>query len=248
MSDIPEHFTGTYYDEDYFKTPKGKKYRDSGGDIHGWSYQNPDGEWLGAGHIAKAWKAVFEPHNLLDAGAGRGTFIAYARDIGIEAVGFDYSEWAVSDEGRYPRCRSEWLRLHDATKPWPYKDDSHDLCVALDFYEHIYEEDDLDFVVSEMYRVASKYIFLEIAVTGSGGLQGEGEGYILKKGEPVPAGLEGMAVAGHVTVRSEQWWLDRLEREDWMRRRDMETHFIGLCPPSVLVNWVQNSIMVLEKI
>ena len=245
MSDIPEHFTGTYYDEDYFKTPKGKKYKDVKGDIHGWSYENPDGEWLGAGYIAKAWKTVFDPKNLLDIGAGRGTFIAYARDSGIEAEGFDYSHWAV-DEGRYQRCKAGWLKWHDATKPWPYRDNSFELGVALDFYEHIYEPD-IDFVMSEMSRVSSKYIFLEIAVTGSGGLQGEGEGYILKKGKPVPEGLEGCAVAGHVTVCSENWWLDRLDNYDWFRRRDMETHFVSLCPPSVLANWVQNAIIIMEK-
>ena len=126
--------------------------------------------------------------------------------------------------------------------------DNHvDLVVALDFYEHIYEED-LPKVIPEMFRVAEKYIFLEIAVTGSGGLQGEGEGYILKKDESVPEGLEGMAVAGHVTIRNEQYWLEKFDHEDWVRRRDMENHFISLCPEGVLSNWVQNSIIILERL
>jgi len=246
MSDIPDEFEAKYYDKDYFQTPKGKKYKDAKGEIHGWSYENPDGEWVGAGYIANAWKTMFDPQNLLDIGAGRGTFIAYARDHGIKADGFDYSHWAVSDDGRYHRCKAEWLKWHDATLPWPYKDSSYEVCVALDFFEHIYEED-VGFVMSEMYRVSSKYVFLEIAVTGSGGLQGKGEGYILKKGEPVPLGLEGMAVAGHVTVQNEGYWIDHLDNYDWFRRRDMETHFVSLCPPSVLANWVQNSIIVMEK-
>ncbi|GAG99404.1 unnamed protein product, partial [marine sediment metagenome] len=72
-SDIPEEFNGKYYDQDYFQTPKGKKYRDASGDIHGWSYDSPCGEWAGAKPVAKAWKEIFEPHNLLDVGAGRGT-------------------------------------------------------------------------------------------------------------------------------------------------------------------------------
>ena len=252
-SDIPKSFTGKYYDKDYFQTPQGKKYRDASGVIHGWSYNNPDGEWSGAEPIAKAWKEVFDPRNLLDVGAGRGTFIAYARDAGIEAEGFDYSEWAVVD-GRYGqigetvhKCKPEWLRLHDATEPWPYEDDSFDLLVALDFFEHIYEED-LDFVINEMYRVAEKYILLEIAtVGGASGVKIHETGYIMRKGEPIPEGLEGCAVAGHVTVCSEQWWLDRLEHKDWLRRRDMEIHFIGLIPEAVLTNWVKNSIIVIER-
>jgi len=246
-SDIPKTFTGKYYDKDYFQIPEGKKYHGSDGEIHGWSYNNPDGEWLGAEPIAKAWKEVFDPRNLLDVGAGRGTFIAYARDAGIEAEGFDYSNWAVGDEGRYPRCKPEWLRLHDATEPWIYEDDSFDLLVALDFFEHIYEED-LDFVINEMFRVAEKYILLEIATVGGGsGAKIHETGYIMRKGESIPEDLEGCAVAGHVTVCSEQWWLDRLEHEDWLLRRDMEMHFIGLIPEAVISNWVQNSIIILER-
>ena len=244
-SDIPKTFTGKYYDKDYFQTPEGKKYQGSDGELHGWSYANETGDWEGAYHITKAWKKVFECENLLDVGAGRGTFIAYARHHEIDAIGFDYSPWAVG-EGRFAKCEPQWLVEHDATMVWPYVDDSVDLVVALDFFEHIYEED-LDKVIPEMFRVAEHYIFLEIAVTGSGGLQGEGMGYVFKKGEPIPEGLEGMAVAGHVTVRTEQWWLERLEHDDWIRRRDMENHFIGLCPEGVLANWVQNSIIILER-
>jgi len=248
MSSIPEKFGGKYYDRDYFRTPKGKKYRDAGGAVHGWSYENPDGEWAGAGPVVKAWKEVFEPRNLLDVGAGRGTFLAYARDIGIEAEGFDYSPWAVSDEGRYLRCKAEWLMLHDAIEPWPYDDDSFDLVVALDFFEHIYEED-LPFVIGELQRVASKYVFLQIAVSGTGGLQGRNEkGYRLRKGEPVPLGLEGCAVAGHVTVVDEESWYEWLDHEDWMVRRDMVQHFCSLVDPDIIHNWVLNSIVVLEKL
>ena len=247
MSYIPKEFDKEYYDKYYFQTPEGKKYRAANGSIHGWSYANPDGEFLGAGPIAEAWKEVFEPRNLLDVGAGRGTFIAYARDAGIEAEGFDFSEWSVSEEGRYPRCKAEWLRLHDATEPWPYDDRSFDLVITLDFLEHIYE-DDLDFVIDEMYRVASKYIFLQIAVSGTGGLQGRSEeGYILKKSEPVPIGLEGCAVAGHVTVMPESWWVDRLDHEDWMPRRDAIQHFYSIVDPAIIRNWILNSVIALEK-
>ncbi len=247
-SDVPKTFSGKYYDKDYFVTPEGKKYKGSDGEVHGWSYGNVTGDWDGAYHITKAWKEVFGCKTLLDVGAGRGVFIAYARTQGIEAVGFDYSEYAVN-EGRFIKCEKSWLIEHDATKRWPYIENRFDLVVALDFYEHIYEED-LDKVIPELFRVAKKYIFLEIATVGSGGLQGEKgtEGYVLKKGEPVPEDLEGMAVAGHVTVRSEAWWMERLEHDDWIRRRDMENHFISLCPTAVLANWVQNSIIILERL
>lgn len=255
MSEIPTEFEGSYYNEDYFQTPEGKKYRASDGTIHGWSYVNPEGEFLGTGAITKAWKKVFNPKNLLDVGAGRGTFIAYAREeAGIEAVGFDYSEWAIG-AGRYGqigktihKCKEEWIRLHDATEPWPYENNSFDLVVALDFFEHIYEKD-LDFVIGELYRVASKYIFLQIAVSGTGGLQGRDEkGYILRKGNEIPIELEGCAVAGHVTVKPEKWWYERLYNDDWLYTREMVNHFCSLIDPEIISNWTMNSIIILELI
>lgn len=254
MSDIPKTFDGKYYDKHYFQTPKGKKYHAANGSLQGWSYGNPTGEFLGAKSIVKAWKEVFNPKNLLEVGAGRGTFLAYAHEeAGIEALGFDFSEWAVGD-GRYGqigdtlhKCKEEWLKLHDATKPWPYKDDSFDLVVALDFFEHIYVED-LPFVLSEIRRVTKQYLFLQTAIAGDGIHRPEEKGYILTKGEPTPLGLEGSAVAGHVTVQKEAWWYDRLEHDDWMFRRDLKEFFVAVTDEDVIKNWLLNSIIVLEKL
>jgi hypothetical protein len=247
MSDIPNVFGSTWYDEEYFKGEKGgKKFRRANGSLAQWSYYNPDGWWEGCRPIAKAWKTMFNPKNMLDVGAGRGAFIVAAREVGIEACGFDFSEWAVSNP--CPRCQKEWLILHDATKPWPYKDKSFDLVVALDFYEHLYL-DDIPFVVDEMYRVAKKWIFLQIAVVGGGsGYAIHEKGYILRRGEPVPRELEGNLVAGHVTVCPSEWWLDKLDREDVIARRDMVEWFYVLTPEEVTVNWRKNLVLVLEKL
>jgi len=247
MSDIPEEFTASYYDEAYFVGSKGgKKFRTANGKIQRWSYFNREGEWLGCKPVVEAWKTMFNPKNALDVGAGRGTFVAYMRDVGIEAYGFDFSKFAI--EHPYPRCKKEWLKLHDATKPWPYKDKSFDLVTALDFYEHIYVED-LDKVISEMFRVARKWIFLQIAVVGGGSGHGKHEeGYIIHKGEPVPAGLEGCAVAGHVTVQHKEFWFEKLDHPDWVVRRDMIEWFFTLVPEEVLINWKPNLLLVLERL
>ena len=244
---LPEKgFTQEYYDEKYFADLVGKSFRRPNGTIEHWGYKNPQSEFLGAKNIAEAWKIMFSPKNLLDIGAGRGTFVAYARDVGIEAEGFDYSEYAVNNP--YPRCKKEWLRLHDATKPWPYGDGSFDLAIALDLMEHLYVED-IDAVVKEMFRVAGKWIFLQIATVGGGSGSGIHEvGYILKKGEPIPIEREGNAVAGHVTVQNSQFWLDRFDNENWSVRRDMVNWFVALVPNDIIKNWVLNSIMVLERI
>ena len=239
-------FTSQYYNGEYFADPVGKAFHKSNGTIQHWGYRNPTGDFAGALSIARAWYILFRPKNMLDVGAGRGTFIAYARKIGIEAEGFDFSEWAVKH--RFWKCKRKWLRVHDATEPWPYRDNSFDLVTALDFYEHIYS-DDLQFVIDEMYRVAKKWIFLQIAVAGSGGRQGQKEeGYILKKGEVIPMPLEGCAVAGHVTVQHESFWYQKFEHSDWRPRRDLVKRFCSLVNPEVIKNWLLNSIIIMSHV
>jgi hypothetical protein len=244
---LPEkEFTQEYYDNEYFSDPVGKSFRRPNGTIEHWGYRNLRGEFLGAKEIAEAWKIMFNPKNLLDVGAGRGTFVAYARDVGIEAEGFDFSMWAIKN--RYDRCKPEWLKVHDATKPWPYADKSFELVVALDFWEHIYQKD-LQFVMEEMFRVAGKWVFLQIAVAGSGGLQGRSDkGYAFAKDQKVPIELEGCAVAGHVTVQPASFWYEKFEREDWLVRRDMVNWFVALVNPAIIKNWMLNLIVVLERI
>ena len=248
MSDIPNRgFTSEYYNHLYFADEKGKVFRRPDGSVDHWGYRNPSGNWDGCKPIAEAWKKIFNPKNMLDVGAGRGAFIAAAREAGIEAQGFDFSAFAVN-EGRVESCKPEWLRLHDATKPWPYEDKSFDLVVALDFFEHLYS-DDIPFVIDEMFRVAKKWIFLQIAIVGGGsGYARHERGYVLKKGEPVPPELEANAVAGHVTVVDKRTWEGWLERDGWLERRDLVNYFYALVDPSIVKNWVQNFVTVYERV
>ena len=257
MSDIPKNFTADYYDQHYFSDPKGKQFRKPDGSIANWGYQNSTGEWLGCKPITEAWKDIFSLRKcntdsglckVLDVGCGRGQFVTYLRDIGIEAWGCDYSNWAIQNP--YPRCQKGWIIQHDATATWPYGGSAFDLVVALDLFEHIYL-DDMNNIINEMYRVAKKWVFLQIATCGSGGLQGDGTGYILKKGEKVPIELESMAVAGHVTVQTRRFWVDKLikGREDkWRLRDDMVLQFIGKVPTDIISNWLKNAIIVLENV
>lgn len=254
-TDIQREFDSSYYDEKYFSDPKGKKFRRPDGSTANWGYQNSTGEWLGCKPVTEVWKDIFKLGNcntdsglckVLDVGCGRGQFVTYLRDIRVEAWGFDYSSWAIQNP--YSRCQKGWIIQHDATKIWPYGDNAFDLVVALDIFEHIYLED-IENVINEIYRVAKKWIFLQIATSGSGELQGD-KGYVLKKGEKVPIELESMAVAGHVTIESRQFWIDMLTKggEKWEVRDDMVLEFIHKTPNDVISNWLKNTMIVLEKV
>jgi SAM-dependent methyltransferase len=246
LSDIPEKFTAEYYDEEYFKGSKGgKKFRLPNGTVATWSYYNIHGWWEGAVPVARAWKKLFNPKKVLDIGCGRGAFVLACRNEGMEAYGFDFSEYAINN--LCPGCKREWFRVWDATEtPWLYPDKSFDLVVALDFFEHIYI-DDIPKIVDEMYRVASKWVFLQIAVVGGGsGYSIHKKGYILKKGEPVPLELEADACAGHVTVQPPSFWYEMLSRRNVTFRQDLVEEFKNLVPQEVIKNWLSNLILIVE--
>lgn len=253
-NDIPSEFTADYYNIDYFVTVNGKKFKRSDGSEGGWGYSNPSGHWDGCDPIAFAWKNIFNPRNMLDVGCGRGQFTAAARRAGIEAYGFDYSRWAIGN--KYINCDVSWLTCHDATVKWLYGDNSFDLIIVLDLMEHLYNDGDIDKVIDELYRVSRKWVFLQIATIGGGSGSGiHDAGYILKRGEKIPIELGGMVVAGHVTVQSRQFWIDKLmmdrngnERKGWKVRDDMVTKFINNVTPAIIDNWIKNAIIVIEKI
>lgn len=268
-SDVPNTFTGEYYDEKYFAGEK--TYRKADGTLGKWGYKNPEGEWTGAADVVYAWQVMFNPQKMLDLGCGRGTFIAYARDIGIEAVGFDFSPYAISHH--YIRCKPEWLSLNDARNKSNYPNRHFDLVVALDFFEHIYEED-LACVEEEMFRVAKKWVFILIATT-RGGNNGQTEKYIkanpmrilslekqlldqgmrfrpdirgteytLKKDVPHYEGRNEPA-EGHVTFQPEEYWLNRFAKYGTYRP-DLVDYFCTLADNRVIENWILNSIIVME--
>lgn len=243
--ELSQKFDATYYDEKYFADKQGKSFCRPNGSTDYWGYNNPDGEWLGCRSIVGAWRFIFKPGNMLDVGCGRGTFIAYARDIHIKAEGFDFSEWATKHP--YPLCKKDWIKIHDVTKPWPYHNKHFDLVIALDLMEHIYI-DDIDFVIDEMYRVAKKWIFLQIATVGQRSDDTQENGYILEKDKPIPIEWLSCAVAGHVTVSTEDFWLQRLKRDGWTVRKDLVEKFCTIVPSDIIENWVLNTIIILEKV
>lgn len=240
-NDVANKFGKSYYDQEYFADIKGKVFYRPDGTVDSFGYRNPEGEWLGCDPIVKAWKTIFNPKNMLDVACGRGTFIGYVRNVGIEAIGFDFSEWAINNP--YSKCQKEWIRVHDATQRYPCPDNSFDLVTVLDFMEHLFE-DQIDSVIKEVYRVSNRFVFFLIATVGSGsGVNAEihDRGYIIKRGENVPIELRAYTVAGHITVCNREWWEDKLMKFDasdrikWHIRRDLEIEFRRLVPANVLV-------------
>lgn len=220
----------SYYDEAYFTGKKGgKDYISQGGEKKEWSYYNLDGEWLGADPIMKAIKAILNPDNMLSVGEGRGVFCAYAKNHGITATGIDFSTWAI--EHPYPRSKG-LVELGDV-RDLKFGDASFDLLFCSDIMEHIYTQD-LPKAISEIKRTAKRWIFYNIGAS----MQGDrGDDLIIGKTQLPPKDRLATAVAGHVTVKSEAWWREKLAGEGWQFRDDLVVEFRNLVPADVLTNW-----------
>lgn len=232
-------FGQDYYDEAYFIGKQGgKKFTTPTGENKEWSYYNPDGEWSGAEFIMKAIKTLLNPREMLSVGEGRGTFCAYAQDQDIIATGIDFSKWAI--EHPYPRAKG-LVELGDV-RDLKFKDASFALVFASDIMEHIYM-DDLPNAISEIQRVAKKWIFFNI---GASMPDDRSDDLIVVKTQLPPKDRLVTTVAGHVTVKSEVWWREKLGGNGWKFRDDLVADFRRMVPPEVLINW--KCVLIVERI
>ena len=123
----------------------------------------------------------YNPKTVLDVGCGMGKMVNKLRGRGIDAVGIDFSPDAGKDIPDY-------FQIADA-KNIPYPDNSFDIVLSTDFFEHIAEED-IDQVYSEMKRVGGK-IIATISFKRSPVHQ-------LKGG--------GRSPEHHLTIKPREWW------------------------------------------
>lgn len=121
-----------------------------------------------------------ESIKVLDVGCGSGFLVRnlnnLSNKLGFDAVGLDFSEHAGKQI-------SNNFILHDVTEGIPFPDNSFDVVTALDFFEHLKEED-IDFVYEEMLRVGGEIL----AVIS------------IKKN------------VGHLTIKKRAWWENKLPK------------------------------------
>jgi len=208
------NFNQEYYDRSYFFDAD-KPYRRRDGSLAYWGY-GPDeknyGRWDGWKLIAKFIKSNLHPVKLLDIGGANGAFIYYCLLENIDAYSCDFSQFILTKP--FHESVRDRLLYADACDLSSFRDREFNVVTAWDVLEHIYLNR-LDKAVSEIKRVSSKYILLNIASAID-------KEYVLNEGEEIPLELEESAVAGHVTVKKQEFWINLFKdlrlRRDLMRR------------------------------
>lgn len=111
------------------------------------------------GPRARVVYEAFRPESVLVCGCAKGSLVKFLRGVyGIDAKGFDLSSYAI--ESTPYKDISDYLLVHDlAVEPLPYDDHEFDVVTCYDFIEHN-DNDHIQFVVSEVARVAKRIILI----------------------------------------------------------------------------------------
>jgi len=203
-----------HYDAKYFFADRYgfKTYRRPDGSIGKFGYTQ-GGLWNFEKVLFKLIELLGTPTSILDIGAGCGGFVATCNANYIEALGLEFSQYAIDnavmDAGKY-------LKRWDLENiPWPLNH-KYDWVTAIDLFEHLFA-DKVDEVIAETKRVARKWIIAKIC-TARGTYE---EVYEQAKRE----GFEWLIVSGHVTSMPPEFWRKKFEDKEWRLRDDLAERF-----------------------
>lgn len=235
----------SWYDEPYYNArPEqgyGKHYLEADGTPKVWGYEG-NADYMGYNIIMPVFKRVFHPSRMLAVGCGTGAEVKYSLRGGIDAYGFDFSDYAIlTNPLNVPKFR---LILADA-RYMPFRSQSFDFVFNTDLLEHIPEKD-VELTVNDMFRISSRWVFSNI-----GGLpewEPEWKGYSFDYGEEIPVEKQKPAAAGHLNVRRREYWVKKLSHEGWRLRDDLNERFTRLANKLGAVQfWFDIVIMEKEK-
>lgn len=116
-------------------------------------------QWEDAVH----WVDFFKPKTAIEVGCGMGGRVRALRRLGVEAVGFEISSWAVLNSPYRENDGHVWtedlVNMHDTnTAP-------RDLVVAYDVLEHV-EEEQLDVAINNLRNLTNKWVLVSIPFEG----------------------------------------------------------------------------------
>ncbi len=107
-------------------------------------------------NFAKQIVEIFEPKTVLDAGCARGYLVECLRDLGVEAYGFDLSEYAIAN---VREDIQDCCFVHSITESIPEQyPQRYDLVVTVEVLEHLFPEDG-NRAIANLCSLTDKVIF-----------------------------------------------------------------------------------------
>lgn len=187
--------------------------------------------------------AVFPECRSLDVGCALGFVVEALGEVGFDAWGMDYSEWAVRHCTKPARGR---LRQGSLLERLPYRTGEFGLVTAMETLEHLPPETIPD-VLSELRRVCSGFLYATIPSFGPnrGGLDGWFSGKVrpdrLEHYDSLPPDYDGpvpyddlmrdshgQPIEGHLTIASFNWWEEQFKAAGFERCLEMERRIYPL--------------------
>jgi len=213
-----------HYNEKYFYAEKygGRKYTRPNGTIGEFGYYQ-GGLWNFQGILHKLIQLLGTPESILDIGAGCGGFVAVCNQNGINALGLEFSQYAIDHA---ILGGEKYLKRWDIEQiPWPVNQ-KYDWVTAIDLFEHLFA-DKVDDVIAECKRVARKWIIAKICTA-----QKPEEVWAAKRAsykevyeQAKREGFEWLIVSGHVNSQFPQYWYEKFEDKKWRIRHELSERF-----------------------
>lgn len=229
-----------YYDKEYFVTGSKRMVDAHTGKEKVWGYCGTD--WSGHYHIVNGLLNIFEGNinSVLDVGAGQGSFTDYAVRAGLNAKGYDFSQFAVDNPHNYAAGR---LHQCDVTQGIPEADNSYDMVYSSDMCEHIIKSK-IGAVLADFHRITRKWVFLQFPVVSR--LE-DVFNYEAEQAQPEVHPLWAhFMISGHLNMEQRIWWDNVFTKIGFILREDLVVKFRSDVPREVLTNW--QNIVILEKV
>lgn len=187
-------FTGpvpaSYYDHRYFETGERSNWR------NGYTWEEMCGIFA---QLSRLLRRLFaEARTYLDVGCAKGFLVRSLRDLGLEAWGFDHSEWAI--EHADPAARPYVARA--GVDDFEFRR-TYDVLVATEVFEHL-TEDQVRRFLDRARRYTLQALFATIP---SFDTAAEASRY-----DPSQE-----TDRSHVTLRERSWWRELFLETGWTR-------------------------------
>ncbi|MGE3279651.1 MAG: glycosyltransferase [Alphaproteobacteria bacterium] len=131
-------------------------------------------------HLAETLVTLFQPSSALDMGCAVGYVVKRLRELGVDAYGYDISEWAVH------KADAPYIQVLDIATTEISR--QFDLVICYDLLEHI-EESRLSFAIQNLWASAARYLVVVPALYEEGTLYDTGNSNVR-------------------TFHDYAWWLD----------------------------------------